>query len=143
MIPPFVKRIGVVTALVSAVVSAYMLLANWRAGAAFAVASLWSIANLLVWTAIIVVAFSNDSGKRMKLALMITGKILVLYVGGFLLLRAAAPLTPAQALGILGGISSVFIVAGLKAAGAWLTGRDVFDASVKSSHAHSGAGGQP
>lgn len=131
MIPPFIRKILIVTTLVVLVVWSYLALRDWRLGAAFLGASVWTMANFVVWSVLIVTATSRDvQAKGAKVTLLVLAKIAVL-VGGPLSLIWFRPSTRGQIFAILAGISVVIVVTGLKAVGAWMTGKDVFGARAK------------
>jgi hypothetical protein len=123
--PVFVKRLCIMTGIVSAVVAAYLLQIETRAGIIFAAAVFWSLANLWVWSFASGWILGKGPHRILKLTVLIVLKVLVLYVGGFLLLYRAAPLNAREALALVAGLAVVFLVALLKALGSWLLKRDL------------------
>jgi hypothetical protein len=116
-----------ITGLLVVIVWSYLTLRDWRVGVAFLGASLWAMANLVVWSLLIIASTTKDyAGKAFKVPLLILFKILVL-VGGPVSLVFLRPTTRGQIYAILAGISAVIVVTGLKAVGAWLTGTDIFE----------------
>lgn len=118
MIPARIKQITKTTAIAVAVVLLWFLAYDRGAGIAFGVTSVWMIANLIIWTVVIRIAL--QSGERKGgvgiLLVGITVK-LALLLGGVIALKLFAPYTRLQVYAIIAGVSSVLIVATLKAAG--------------------------
>ena len=131
MIPPFIRKILVATALIVVIVWSYLVLRDWRVGAAFLISAIWMMTNFVVWSALIVTSTSRDvPAKTAKVSLLIFAKLAVL-IGGPVSLAFFRPTTKGQIFAVLGGISVVIVVTGLKAAGAWMTGSDIFEGRTK------------
>jgi F-type H+-transporting ATPase subunit a len=109
---------------------------------AFGASVAWAVLNVLVWSGLILTAFSPVSRKRLRVFGWISVKLLVI-AGGFSLLVWASPLTRGQGFGVLVGISSVFLVALLTALGAWLTGTDLIDGRRSPGEKQDAPGGSP
>jgi len=119
MIPRFVKSTCLWTAILAAMVCPYLLQVDRGAAISFAVASGWMIGNLLAWTAVIMNAIRPDDRDPLLLMGALFMK-LGLLAGGFIALKMGAPYTRVQLLAIIAGISSIIVVAVLKAIGARL-----------------------
>lgn len=124
MIPERIKQIVRSSAIACAVVALCILLYDVGASVAFSVASAWVMANFLVWAVILGSALrpKDEPSNPMGLMMGLLGKLTLLVVGLVVLLYFA-PYTKAQLLGILGGLSSVLIVAFLKALGSRFSAR--------------------
>lgn len=118
MIPARVRQIIVATGVAASVVLLCLLAFDRGAGVAFAVTTAWMLANLVIWTVVVQVVIQPEAQKNglLTIALAITAKV-VLLLGGVVALMILSPYTRMQLLGIVGGVSSVLIVAFLKAAG--------------------------
>jgi hypothetical protein len=142
--PSLIRRILGMTALVTLVVAAYVAMRDWRAAAAFSVASAWGMANLVVWSAgcrEILMGGPDRGTKLLRLGLI----KLALLVTGLLMLRFSFPLSANQAIGVITGVPMVLVVMLLKAVGARVTGRDLMTgktATRNSAEAAVIAGGQ-
>lgn len=118
MIPERIKQIVRSSAIACAIVALCILLYDVGASVAFSVASAWVIGNFLIWAVILGSALrpKHEPANPMGLVIGLFGK-LALLAAGIVALLYFAPYTKAQLLGILGGLSSVLIVAFLKALG--------------------------
>lgn len=124
MIPKFVKSTCLWTAVLAVVACPYLLRFGHGASMAFALSTAWMIANLLVWTAVIVNSIRPGDRNPLFLLAALFAK-LALLIGGVIAMRVFAPHTRAELMAIVAGISSILVVAVLKAIGARLTRRRV------------------
>lgn len=86
------------------------------AGIVFGVTTVWMLANFLVWTVIMRCALVPKSEESNTLALFgALGAKLVLLASGIIALRVYAPYTKTELLGLVAGISSVLLIAFLRA----------------------------
>jgi hypothetical protein len=132
MIPQLVKKILAATAVICGVIFCYWVLRDAGAGVAFGVCSLWAMANLVVWSGLVVSYIRPGARPAGMVAGWLAAKVL-LVVGGFAGLVAAAPMRPAVGWAILAGISSVLAVTVLTAIGAAIMGVDLLEGKTKAS----------
>lgn len=125
MIPKFIKRLIGATVLVALVIFIFLVAKDWRLAAGFGSATVWMLGNLAVWSVIAVTLTRPVPARRTRLFLLVVAKLLLLVLG-VVGLSLASPLSRAQMLAVLAGITLVFLVAVLKALGALLTGADLF-----------------
>lgn len=118
MIPTRIRQIIMATAVSAALALIGILAYDRGAGVAFAATTGWMLANLVVWTVVMKIALQpGDQKPGVGLLLgAITAKIFLL-LGGVIALRIFAPYSREQIYGIIAGISSVLLVAVLKALG--------------------------
>jgi hypothetical protein len=122
--PSFVRRVLVTTGVATLVVAMWIATRDSRAAIAFAVASGWGMANLVVWAAgcrEILMGSADRGTKLLRLALV----KLALLATGLLLLRFTFPLSQNEAVGVIAGVPMVLVITFLKALGAKLMGRDL------------------
>jgi hypothetical protein len=122
--PSFVRRVLVTTGVATLVVAVLIATRDWRAALAFAVASAWGMANLVVWAAgcrEILMGGADRGAKLLRLGLV----KLALLATGLLMLRLSFPFTKNEAVGVIAGVPMVLVITFLKAMGAKLTGRDL------------------
>lgn len=118
MIPARIRQIIKATAITSLLVLLFFLAWDRGAGIAFAATVTWMIANLVIWSFVMRIALQpgeNKAGAGVLLA-AISGKLFLL-LGGVIALRIFAPYSKIQIYGIIAGVSSVLLVAFLKALG--------------------------
>lgn len=119
MIPARIRQILKATAIASAIALLCFLAYDRGAGITFGVTSVWMMANLVIWTIVMQMALQPGENKTSPgILLLAIGVKLLLLFGGVIALRVFAPYTRWQLYGIIAGVSSVLIVAVLKAAGA-------------------------
>lgn len=121
--PGLVQRVLGVSFLMSAVVASFWASHDMGGGVAFAVSSLWAMANLVVWTGL-VLSFLRPEPRNPLAIMAWLGAKLLLLAGGFAGLLAAAPLTKSMAWGVVLGVSAVLLVIVLTALGSAVTGVD-------------------
>ncbi len=118
MIPARIRQIVKVTAVASALVLLCFLAYDRGAGVAFGVTSVWMIANLLIWTVVMRIALNpGDDKPGVGILLAAVSVKLFLLIGGVVALKVFAPYNRLQLYAIIAGVSSVLIVAFLKALG--------------------------
>lgn len=119
MIPARIRQIVKATGVACAIVLLFFLAYDRGAGIAFAVTSVWMIANLIIWTIVMKIVLQPGEHKTgvglLLLALFIK---IGLLLGGVLALKIFSPYTKIQLYAIIAGVSSVLVVSVLKAAGA-------------------------
>lgn len=116
MIPGFVKRTCISTAVAAALIAPYLYVTNQGAAIAFTVSTAWMIANLLTWSVLIVNAIRPGERSALVISLCLLIKFALLGAG-IVALRIAAPMTRGEILAIVAGTTSVLAVATLKALG--------------------------
>ncbi len=118
MIPQRIRQIAKTTAIACAVGVLCFFAYSRAAGLAFAVTSAWMIANLLIWTIVIRLALNPKDEKPSVAVLLLALSVkLLLLIGGVVALRIFAPYQHEELYAIIAGVSSVLIVAFLKALG--------------------------
>jgi hypothetical protein len=140
MIPQLIKRIFITTGVSAALITLCICAAMPGAAACFAVAVCWALANLFVWTRLVLAIFTSGARHVSPVLGFLCGKLLLL-AGGAWALYAASPFTRAEALAIIAGISLVFVVVALKALGARIAGVDLL-AERRPEYAARKAGGE-
>lgn len=138
MIPERIQQIAKTSAIACALVGLCILVSNLAAGVTYLVASAWIIANFLVWAVVFRIALhpgEDSPGGTPVLVLALLGKVTLLG-GGIVALIKFAPYSRVQLYAILAGVSSVLIVAFLKALGSRVVNQEkVSAASVESEKA--------
>ena len=122
--PGFVRRVLGVSFLLSAIFSAYWASHDLAAGTAFGIAAAWAMANLVVWTGLVLSFLRPEPRNAMVILGWLSAKLLLLG-GGFAGLVVAAPLRRGTALGVTAGVSIVLLVIVLTALGAAMSGVDL------------------
>ncbi len=130
MIPPLVRKILWATVVLGGVTFCYWVLRDLWSGIAFALATAWAMANVLVW-AMLVLAYVRPGNRDTGRAMAWLAVKFVLLVAGFAALVVAAPMRPITGWAVLAGVSSVLVVTVLTAAGAALTGVDLLEGREK------------
>ena len=124
MIPAFIRRIGIVSVVLGLVAFLFWLQRDVPSGLAFGAAAAWAVANLFVWTAVVVTAIRPGPRNVAAVLVWVTLKIMLL-AGGFAALVVASPMSRASLVGVIAGISIVFVVALLAAVSALIMGVDL------------------
>ena len=110
--------------LLSAIFSGYWASHDVAAGMAFGIAAAWAMANLVVWTGLVLSFLRPDPRNALVIFGWLSAKLLLLG-GGFAGLLVAAPLRRGTALGVTAGVSMVLLVIVLTALGAAISGVDL------------------
>lgn len=132
MIPTRIRQIVKTTAIASALALLCVLAYDRGAGVAFGAATVWMLANLLIWTFVIRIALQAGEQKAgVGILLLAISTKLVLLFGGVIALKIFAPYTRLELYGIIAGVSSVLVVALLKALGAWMVSSSKGTAQVE------------
>lgn len=121
MIPQRIRQIAKTTAIACAIGVLCFFAYHRGAGIAFAITSAWMIANLLIWTIVLRIALNpTDEKPSVGLLLLAITVKLFLLIGGVIALRVFAPYQKIELYAVIAGVSSVLVVAFLKALGSWV-----------------------
>jgi hypothetical protein len=117
MVPVFIWRVLKATGICAVLIAPYLWVYHQSAALAFLISSAWMMANLVVWTAVIVTGIRPDrEGKALPLLGFLSLKLMLL-VGGVITLAQTAPHSRTRILAITGGITLTLLVLFLKALG--------------------------
>ena len=120
MVPVFIVRVLKATAISAVLIAPYLWVYHRSAALAFLISCAWMMANLVVWTAVVLTGIRPDrDGKALPLLGFLAVKMLLL-VGGVITLSQTAPHSRTRILAITGGITLVLLVLFLKALGAMI-----------------------
>lgn len=140
MVPSAVKKTIVASGIGGAVAAAAWSLYDWRAALTFALAVVWSMVNVAVWTRLVQCVLVPGARRRLAVLGWVAAKIGLLG-GGFGAVWAAAPLSLGQTIGLTIGVFSVLLAATVLAfAGAFLESAEESRAARRTERGASGAG---
>lgn len=127
-VPGIIKRILATTIAVAVVLGAFWAPRDLQGAVVFIVAVGWAMANLVTWSVFSLLILRPVEGKGLLLGALGLIKV-VLIAGGIVALKFTAPLTRAQLIGLVTGLSLSLFIAFLMALGARLTGREMSNGS--------------
>ncbi len=122
--PRFIRQVLGASFLLSVIFSAYWASHDMAAGMAFGIAAAWAMANIVVWSGLVLSFLRPEPRNGLIILGWVSAKFLLLG-GGFVGLLVAAPLRRGTALGVTAGVSMVLLVIVLTALGAAISGVDL------------------
>ncbi|MGC8740657.1 MAG: F0F1 ATP synthase subunit A [Candidatus Sumerlaeaceae bacterium] len=110
MMPSAIRKLMRASGVMGAAVAAMWAIWDWKAGATFALAVAWAVANVFVWTRLIQAVLVLQRRSRTAVFSWLGAKLAMLG-GGFAAVWAAAPLSVGQTLALTIGVFSVLLAA--------------------------------